>query len=105
MDGNEYNNMQIVRRDTGVEKPEAKKSADCPDINAFAGYLDNMLADPEKEKVEGHMAQCVPCRTNFYEVKMLMDTPPRATPEGLAENVKNNLDAVEGAAGGTGIKV
>jgi len=105
MDGNEYNNMQVVRRDGGIEKPDAKKVAECPDINAFAGYLDTMLVDPDKDRVEGHMAQCPPCRTNFYEVKMLMDMPPRATPDGLAESVKKNLDTLEKSAGGTGIKI
>lgn len=106
MDGTEFGNMQIVRNDSNNDQLEAKKKADtCLDINAFAGYLDNSLADNEKVAVEAHMAKCVPCRTNLYEVRMLMDLVPKETPEGLADNVKKNLHSLDSTTGGKGIKV
>ncbi len=106
MSGTEFGNMQIVRNDTGTDRVDAKKKAEkCPDINSFAGYLDNNLVDAEKEAVESHMAKCAPCRTNLYEVRMLMDLVPQDTPNGLADSVKKNLKSLDSATNGKGIKV
>ncbi len=106
MDGTEFGNLQIVRNEPGTDQVDAKKkAATCPDINSFAGYLDNNLVDKEKEAVEEHMAKCAPCRTNLYEVRMLMDLVPQDTPEGLANNVKKNLQSLDSVTGGKGIKV
>lgn len=106
MDGTEFGNMKIVRNEQATERADnTKRASTCPDINSFAGYLDDKLADQDREVVESHMAQCAPCRTNLYEVKMLMDLVPQDTPEGLADNVKKNLNALDSATGGKGIKV
>lgn len=107
MDETQFGHMKIIGNASDTKQADKKqKSANCPDVNAFAGYLDNKLADKDKEDVEKHMAQCGTCRMNLYDIKMLMDHDPQSTPEGLADNVKKNLQTTFSApAQGRKIKI
>lgn len=106
MTGPNIGNMYLIQGDLTSQQSEGKKKAtNCPDINEFAGYLDGKLDEKDSSKVEQHMAKCPPCRTNFYEVRMLLDTVPQDTPEGLADNVKKNLQSIDAPTEGRKIKV
>lgn len=94
MDGTRFDNMNLLITPADTTQVEKKqKNADCPDINSFAGYLDDNLVDSEKNQVEEHMAQCSSCRTNFYELRMLLDKEQQVAPEELADNVKKNIQS------------
>jgi len=95
MDGTQFGNMQIVSNTTDNKQAEKKqKTSNCPDVNAFAGYLDNKLAESDKSAVEQHMATCGDCRTNLYEIRMLMDSEQKDAPDELVGNVKKNIHNV-----------
>lgn len=106
MTGPIIGNLHLIQGDVASQKKEgSNKTTDCPDINEFAGYLDGKLDDKDSSEVEQHMATCPPCRTNLYEVKMLLDTVPQDTPEGLADTVKKNLASLEAPTQGRKIKI
>lgn len=106
MDDTQFGIIRSIGNGTDDKQTQKNnKPSNCPDINAFAGYLDNNLVEAEKNTVEQHMATCGTCRTNLYEVKMLLDQEPKATPDELADNVKKNLQqAFSTPTQGRGIK-
>jgi len=106
MDGTRFGNLHVVSGNTGTESADIKKkNTSCPDVNDFAGYLDNKLDENDKNTVEQHMSKCPPCRNNMYEIRMLLEQQSQSAPEGLAETVKKNLQTTLESDGiGPGIK-
>lgn len=99
MEKTQFDTIRLVDNAPDTKQANKKQTAaNCPDINTFAGYLDNNLADPEKNQVEQHMASCGTCRTNLYEIKMLMDQESTNAPDELASTVKKNLQQTLGAS-------
>ena len=106
MDGTRFGHMHLVGKVTGNSQVEKPQKTDCPDINTFAGYLDNQLVTQERDGVEEHMAKCGICRNDLYEIRMLMEEETTPAPENLAENIMKNLqDTTDAPTSGRKIKV
>lgn len=43
----------------------------------MAAYLDRRLSEPDRERVEAHLAECAACRQEFREVSALMSRSAR----------------------------
>jgi len=95
MDGTQFNIMLgALSQQKTVDA--SKLQAGCPDENIFAGYLSDSLAEPERENIESHMAECDLCRHGMYDLKMLMDQGQNDAPEELISAVKKNLTSTLG---------
>ena len=90
MDGIQFNQM-LASVTAGQKLSAGTGKAECFDENTFAGYLDEKLAQPERTEVEGHMAACDTCRTEMYDIKMLLDAQKNDVPDTLVDAVKKNL--------------
>jgi hypothetical protein len=49
------------------------------DSGRLAAYLDDLLPPQDRRLVEGHLADCHPCRAELIEVGRLVHEPPRRT--------------------------
>jgi anti-sigma factor RsiW len=63
-------------------------------VSLMAAYLDGALSDPERERLEHHLAGCPHCAEYLAQIRSTVDALGRIEPEDLSDEAVEDLVAL-----------
>ena len=63
-------------------------------VSLMADYLDGTLADRERARLEGHLADCTNCSEHLAQLRVTIEVLGRVEPDALPDDAIEDLVAI-----------